>query len=712
MASASPPRGRWPADDTLAPPVPRHHATPVRLEYAPENMVPGKLDAPEARHSPAHLAVSGGLNGTIGPLERRSTMPLPDDKDARLVMESRGTSSNTVSRRSVLGLQTSPEEIINGHDGVHGDRATARSAPVTPPRGSASSSLGFSPKMSSSDRLTQERVRLRSSHSSDEQGMPGAPNVRPESRSDGHQKQRSEPANRQTFSTPAHRWLRSEEDLSKPEVAVSQTAASSPGDEDKYHSRLDNRDTSRTGSPMSQMGTPGGQPTTPQNVPHSRSDLPTRGTESTHSLPLSLSLARLQGETPDATRKSSEDDDEDEDVPLGILAAHGFPSKNRPPARLSTAGSVASFQTSNHAHAHPPAAGSTVGEPSIRAGRTSTLPVFARNLPRDPYQRSSLVHPPTRESLVPPPPPPNFGPTNQGGIPPGGLVGVIAGEEKARAMRRGTPNAQGGYGLLGPPASFPPGHPLRFASNRQSMAVTSEFGTPEMGSPAVPRGSPAITSADQAQLQMSQQMTEMMRLQIQWMQQMMQMQGFQTVPNTPPLPQPWLNVPSLGQPPRPASVGNISANSSSGVLPAHQRAMSMLDPSMSGSTQFANNPQPFPYVPSFHIQAPADQGYAPSIAPSERSNVGMPARYRPVSIAPSTASERGAARASTFTSGMLKSWAGGRDSPSVTKVAPKPSNRQRSSDDDDDDEGWEEMKKKREKIRSTWRFKKESGGHS
>ena len=104
-------------------------------------------------------------------------------------------------------------------------------------------------------------------------------------------------------------------------------------------------------------------------------------------------------------------------------------------------------------------------------------------------------------------------------------------------------------------------------------------------------------------------------------------------------------------------------------------------------------------------------GYTPSIAPSERSNVGMPSRYRPVSIAPSDEhAPRGASRTSTLTSGMLLS--GDRQSKlSLRPVAHTPPKKSTGSDDDDE-EGWEEMKKKREKKKSTWRLRKKQDEHA
>jgi len=93
--------------------------------------------------------------------------------------------------------------------------------------------------------------------------------------------------------------------------------------------------------------------------------------------------------------------------------------------------------------------------------------------------------------------------------------------------------------------------------------------------------------------------------------------------------------------------------------------------------------------------------YAPSIAPSERSNVGLPGRYRPVSHIPLGDNK---SRASTM-SGALQGWENKNES--LTIKAVKVSGNQ---SEEDDEEGWEEMKKKREKKKSLWRTKRDTNG--
>ena len=374
-------------------------------------------------------------------------------------------------------------------------------------------------------------------------------------------------------------------------------------------------------------------------------------------------------------------DDEDEDVPLGVLAAHGFPSKNRPPAAPVNGGIRYTSET------YPPPTHSTSG--ASAAGGSRGLPPFAKNLPTDPYYGAGLVNPSNRET-------PSFshhgGGSQYGGsspnLPPGGLVGVIAGEERARAARRGSPNAQGNYG-----SPFPQG--------MQQM---------QMGMP--PGMPPMISPGDEAQIQMSQQMTQMMQMQMQWMQQMQQMMASGTQqpaqPGMPPAP------PSHGQQPinssfllpqsqlgRPMS---HSAPSSPALAQQQQRAMSMLTPGAAG-------PQWLPQLnrktasPNAMSGALGTQSYAPSIAPSERSNVGMPSRYRPVSTLPVEDSSRpGSALSNNLQTGAADRR---NNISSAGKTSPVPLRKIPS--DDDDEEGWEEMRKKKEQKASNWRLKKNHG---
>ncbi|KIW88017.1 uncharacterized protein Z519_11127 [Cladophialophora bantiana CBS 173.52] len=390
-------------------------------------------------------------------------------------------------------------------------------------------------------------------------------------------------------------------------------------------------------------------------------------------------LSRMTLESKQSGRSSGEDEEEDEDVPLGILAAHGFPNKNRPPTRLGNSPSNSNLRSVSQ----------TQGAPSVisQAPKGGNLPVFARQLPPDPYYGASLVNPSNREALAlhPSGPPLGAGPATAHPIHPAGLVGVIAGEERARAARRGSPNPAGNYDM--PPMGPPPG-----MVRSQTTGTLPPMGYPAMGMPGIP---PMLSPGDQAQIQMSQQMTQMMQMQMQWMQQMSHMMvGPMTAPqNMPPLP--GLQMPAFG---RPQSL----AMQNPPTPQANQRTMSTLNPSMAPW-----NSKP-PMLPSINVNG----NYAPSIAPSERSNIGLASRYRPVSTAPEP-DVMSTHRASTFTSSSVRPWSTMDQTRRPSGHATKPSVNtlgRRSplalQDDDDDEQGWAEMKRKKDKKQKTWALRK------
>ncbi|KAE8378236.1 hypothetical protein BDV26DRAFT_281269 [Aspergillus bertholletiae] len=422
-----------------------------------------------------------------------------------------------------------------------------------------------------------------------------------------------------------------------------------------------------------------------------------------------LTVTPLNSGNRSGSGKSSEGD-EDEEIPLGILAAHGFPNRNRPPSRLVPSNSIPNLRASFH----QPYISSSSSIADHEAGNRSSLPVFARNLPRDPYFGASLVNPSNRESLA-------FGggssvyggPAGAAGsspaLPPGGLVGVIATEERARAMRRGSPNTQAMYEYQGGASAVPaPPSGIPRPYTMMSMNPPGSAGTPS-----------GISATEQAQIQLSQQMSSMMQMQMQWMQQMIQIQGGQ-VPSQP-------LAPPAGSPPtvalnanmRPSSMPSAGGINSAPVAYRNdQRTLSMLDPNVSSRL---NSPVPPYHVAGNRPNTSAGQGYAPSIAPSERSTVGLAPRYRPVSIlqpesGPTTfpfiskswndENQKSALSVpqdrSLHTGPTIDQISSG-DKPAITNTP------DHSADpDDDDDEGWAEMMKKREKKRNNWKMKKET----
>ena len=391
-----------------------------------------------------------------------------------------------------------------------------------------------------------------------------------------------------------------------------------------------------------------------------------------------------------APGNSKGSDDGDEDVPLGILAAHGFPTKNRPPTILGSAGANPYIRYTSESYPAPPM--STAG--GSVAGGGKTLPPFARNLPQDPYYGAGLVNPSNRES-------PAFGAGGgsvYGGYSPnpnpGGLVGVIAGEERARALRRGSPNAQGNY-----PAPLPQGMPQIQMGMQPGMWPMQTM--PTVNDPQ------------------SQMIAQMMQMNMQLMQSVQHLAGGAAQvpqPGVPlsfgPSPQQQMMNSFLSPPDqtsRPTSMGSNSASGLAGLgQHGQQRAMSMMG-SINGSLWPSKGNQRKTMMSGSFM---GNQGYAPSIAPSERSNIGMPSRYRPVSIAPADEAPRSSMRESSFISGPShldsKDRRGSLITTSIRPIqkSSSPPKLSTVSDDDDDDEGWEQMKQKREKKKNSWKSKK------
>lgn len=433
-----------------------------------------------------------------------------------------------------------------------------------------------------------------------------------------------------------------------------------------------------------------------------------------------LHLGLPNSGVPSSIGKSSDDDDDE--VPLGILAAHGFPNRNRPPTRLENANSNPNLRASMHQFASSSSslAGGVVG---IEQGnRNSSLPVFARNLPPDPYYGAGLVNHSNRESLA------LGGGSVHGGPPasvPGGLVGMIAKEEQARAMRRGSPNTQAMQEQLGHQM-----HQIGHVPRPYSM----------MGMPSQP-GTPGsqMSASEHAQVQLSQQMSDMMQMQMQWMQQVMQFQNGSAAPNMmqpPPsmhggMPPPNMigQAPLPGTPNGPPMIGAPSIAPSNGMRPMSmpgypasqpaydQRTLSMIDPNIS----MRRTGSPMPDLSGAGANFRPSTGYAPSIAPSERSNVGLASRYRPVSVMqpenndpnrpwhdetrlhpnmPASQSQGNLGKNTTVATVTVRPISRSSQVPPPGRKAPV------GSDDDDDEEAWTEMMKKRDKKKSGWKMKR------
>ncbi|KAK5133639.1 hypothetical protein LTR08_007493 [Meristemomyces frigidus] len=428
--------------------------------------------------------------------------------------------------------------------------------------------------------------------------------------------------------------------------------------------------------------------------------------EHTHSAPASsvLYLGGIGDPPPSDTLQGKPEDDSDDDVPLGVLQAHGFPNGGRPPTRSGEPG----YQR------RASMAGSTMG-----AGPAAgNLPAFARRLPVDPYFGAG------RESLPYNGPPSVYaGPTYTGppGIAPqmgqpGGLVGIIAGEERAKAARRGSPNQfTGTYNGL--PSNMPglmPGMP-------RTMSMGSMAG-PQMYAPnGHMSGMPPMPMMPQdAQ---SQQLQQFMAMQMQLMQSMLSMQQQMGAPQAQQPSMDYLGVPLPGQ--RPAFNGNHT-QSFQGPVPGQGRAMTMTNPPSQWAQnqihqQRPNSAMPGQYMPSvqgLNISG-TGAGYTPSIAPSERSNIGMAPRYRPIqtngdaatAAAPATGRSQSMNSSMTlqaFTNPQARENGQGQQKPGNARVAEKPKATPKASPrqadaDEDDDEAWAVMAQKRKEKNTGWR---------
>ena len=427
-----------------------------------------------------------------------------------------------------------------------------------------------------------------------------------------------------------------------------------------------------------------------------------------------LHLGGVGGQPSADSVRGKQTEDDDEDVPLGILQAHGFPGAGRPPTR----------QGENDATARR---GSVAGSVAGGGAGEGNLPPFARRLPADPYFGASVVNPSHRESLgmnspgsvygVPPSmPPPMIPPMQPQMGHPGGLVGVIAGEERAKAARRGSPNpATGafiGVGAMQPHMAGMLGMGGGRTMTMPNMAAPSVYSPSGMGANPMMPQMPMMQQMPNPQQQQQDQMQKFMEMQMQVMQNMLAMQQTQTgqTPQPQQQTQDYLGVPLGGSP------GQGAPSIRNGQGPNQNRAMTMMHPptrwDFSPGPQRPNSAMPTTYAPSGMNGNGPGPGYSQSIAPTERSNVGQPSRYRPVTVGVD-----GTGRTQSMTSSLtLNAFASNNKQPPMPTVS-TPQAQQKSHStvrlidkpkgtpkvttkavaaDEDDDEGWAEMRKKRE----------------
>jgi hypothetical protein len=317
------------------------------------------------------------------------------------------------------------------------------------------------------------------------------------------------------------------------------------------------------------------------------------------------------------------DEWEDEDVPLGILAQHGFPSQARNRLPNQPANAMPSYIPDR-----PASAGALANR-----GPPGHLPAFARGLPADPHTSfigGGLVQPSNRESM-------GFNGFGRGPM-------SVAGDSIAGGMGMGmsSPMMYQDAGMSQPSLvdqiqmrdmskqkymggasqKKPEGGPFTGMLGQQmnasgqsqqstrmsQMPMMNGMMNPMMGMGMNQMGFSVPQGNDMVAMQQMQQMQQMIAMQQMQLQQMQAMQRPQTQDPRMSMAMPSSNF-----------GGNMMGNGSFLSVPGamQNRPMSF----MSG----AQGSQPS--MPNYMGPGP---GYTPSIAPSERSNIGLSARYRPV----------------------------------------------------------------------------------
>ena len=422
------------------------------------------------------------------------------------------------------------------------------------------------------------------------------------------------------------------------------------------------------------------------------------------------------------------DEWEDEDVPLGILQQHGFPSaaRNRVPSQPANA--VPSYFPDR-----PASAGAMGGN------RASNLPAFARGLPMDPHSSfigGGLVHHANRESLgfnnFPRGPQSVAGDAMGGGygqgpmgVPPPlmyqdagmaapSLVDQIQMRDMTKKKYLGGASskqkpAEGPFtGMLGAQMNSQGQvqNPTRMSqmppmNGMNGMGMNGMNGmNPMMGGGMSPGQMPMMgmgmgqmgympQQQDFMQMQQQyQQMQQMMAMQFQQM-QMQQMQQQQQQQQQDPrmsmaMPNNVFNNGMMGQ--QMGQGQNMMGNNSflnvpgmqNGMQPPHNRPMSII----------SQQQRPFSTFGGGMGMGPGP-GYTPSIAPSERSNIGLSARYRPVT--------NHSDAVSNGTSMTLQATSGGANKPGVIKGILKKSP-QINVEEKDDEEDWGSMAARKSKF--------------
>jgi len=350
-----------------------------------------------------------------------------------------------------------------------------------------------------------------------------------------------------------------------------------------------------------------------------------------------------------ASQSSSEDDD----TPLALLQAHGFPSSKNPP----------NPQFRAQSYIAPPRPVSGANAASSRPQSAVKLPPFARRLPEDPYlSTSDLVNSVNRQSLGMN----QLGaPSNYAGSvrdvnpimsgPPGGLIQVIAEEEQRKSMRRGSPNYNGQYGSNQQHMMPHQPQPHQMAMGMGGQNPASVYANEGMSGFAPPNHAQSNAFFDQNAFN-NQVLAIIQQQQAVMMQQYGQMNqvnmGYTNQMGPTPASLKGFGYDSAFPPSgtghmRQTGIGQMQGMPMSGLPLPQNRPMSMASHngsrpqfSQSRTMSMAAGPRPQQQLRTMSMLNPppmmgfgTDAPYPPSVAPSERSNIGNPSRYKSVSNA-------------------------------------------------------------------------------
>ncbi|KAF4414643.1 hypothetical protein FACUT_14102 [Fusarium acutatum] len=345
------------------------------------------------------------------------------------------------------------------------------------------------------------------------------------------------------------------------------------------------------------------------------------------------SFKTFQGLREDNTPRHDHED-EDEDVPLALLQIQRRSGSKAP--------SIINF-----GHARGDSISQLLPIDNMRQNSRTPMPAFARSLPQDIFPAA----------------PQTAWPMNNQQLIPGGLVGVIASEERAKKARR-VPPSTGFQPLPDTNEAFNWGQ-----ATTQPVGIAHSFGLPGTQTPmAFSRPQTPVAVPQLPRLTSNQEMFNFLQAQTEVLRSMATM--------------------------------NQRSNQHWNAFSSQQSVMNM-GPLGAGSTYAPSHYAPSNYAksnyaPSNYARSVYQQpgGYAASVAPSERNTVGLPSRYRPVSKAVNqTLSVKPSKNDDTVS---VSNWDNNRSNIPRTSVAVE----QDSTDDDDDDAFWRAKREKRDKRRA------------